>query len=152
MRLTLLFALIASLAPPPQRLLAQQGDDAAWSQVRQLTAGDSVRVLQDDAVREGLFRIANDDSITLSRAGQDQSVPRAGIRRVLVARGSHRKRNVLLGLAIGGLTGGLVVAFQCRGQGRGCNEIAPAYFYPFAAAGAGIGALLPAHVWTQAFP
>ena len=79
-------------------------------------------------------------------------MPRADISRVLVARGSHRRRNVLWGLAIGGVTGGLVVSLHCRGQSRGCSEVAPAYFYPFAGAGAAIGALLPARAWQQVYP
>jgi hypothetical protein len=145
-----LVVLIVTLAAPSQ-VIAQQGD-TGWLQVRQLTVADSVRVVLDDGAREGMFQIADDESITLTLAGNNQSVRRDSIRRLLVARGSHRKRNVLLGFAIGGVTGGLVVALSCRGEGLGCNEVAPAYFYPFAGAGAGIGALLPARAWRQIFP
>lgn len=145
-------ALIVSLTASPLPVAAQQPPDTAWSRVRQLTAGDSVRVVLNDGSREGAFRTAGDDSITIAVAGQDQSVPRVSVSRILVARGSHRKRNVLLGLAIGGVTAGVVVSLRCRGKGRGCNEVAPAYFYPLAGAGAGVGALLPARAWTTVYP
>lgn len=143
---TLSETLSAAQAPVPSP------DNAAWSQVRQLAAGQDIRVALDDATSQGAFRAADDASITLVAAGQDQRVPRAGIRRILVPRGTHRKRNILLGLAIGGVTGSIVVALHCRGQSPGCNEIGPAYFYPFAGAGAGIGALLPARAWQQIYP
>ena len=146
-----LVVLIVTLAAPSQSI-AQQSDNAGWLQVRQLTVGDSVRVVLGDGMREGVFQIADDESITLTLTGNNQSVRRDSIRRLLVARGSHRKRNVLLGFAIGGVTGGLVVALRCRGDGPGCNEVAPAYFYPLAGVGAGIGALLPARAWRQIFP
>ena len=153
MKPALALAVIGSLTASPLTLAAQRptGSDA-WSEVRQLAAGQDIRVVLDEATRLGGFRTADEDSITLVVAGQDQRVARTGIRQILVARGTHRRRNVLLGLAIGGVTGSVVVALHCRGQSPGCNEIGPAYFYPFAGAGAGIGALLPARAWQQIYP
>jgi hypothetical protein len=131
----------------------QSTDNDAWSHVRQLAAGEDIRVVLGDATsHRGAFRIADDESITLVIAGHDQRVSRAGIRRILVARGTHRRRNVLRGLVIGGASGVLVAALHCRGEAPSCKEVAPAYVYPLAGGGAGIGALLPARERQQIYP
>ena len=56
---------------------------------------------------------------------------------------THRRRNVLIGLAIGALAGGVATAIHCHGKNPSCNEVGPAYVLPLAAAGALIGALWP---------
>jgi len=122
----------------------QAPDDPAWSLVRQLAAGDEVRALLDTGTSsQGTFRTADDESMTLV-SGNEQRLSRAHVRHVSVARGTHRRRHVLVGLAIGAAVSVLAVNLSCRGESRGCNEVAPAYFYPLAGAGATIGALLPA--------
>jgi hypothetical protein len=165
MNLALSLALTASLVASAPALAArektetpatpapvQPTDNDAWSQLRQLAAGEGIRVVLGDATsHRGAFRIADDESITLVVAGHDQRVSRASIRRILVARGTHRRRNVLLGLVIGGATGGLIATLRCRGKAPSCKEVAPAYVYPFAGAGAGIGAFLPAREWQEIY-
>lgn len=54
---------------------------------------------------------------------------------------THRKRNVLIGLALGAAAGSMAAVLHCRGKSPSCNEIAPAYVLPSAGAGALIGAL-----------
>jgi hypothetical protein len=128
------------------------GVDARWIQLQRLAVDEEIRVVLDDATSSrGAFRIADADSITLRIGGRDQRVQRARVLRVLVARGSHRRRNVLLGLVIGGTAGGLATAIHCKGRSSGCNEVAPAFVYPFAGAGTLIGALLPARDWAEVF-
>ena len=151
MRAPLALGLVVSLAAP-ELLTAQQSTTDVWSEVRQLPAGQVIRVVLADDTRQGQLRSADETSVTIIVAGLDERVPRADIRRILAANGTHRKRNVLLGLAIGGVTAGVVVGLRCRGQNPGCNEVAPAYFYPLAGVGAGIGALLPAQAWQQVYP
>jgi len=56
---------------------------------------------------------------------------------------THRRRNILIGLAIGGLAGGVATAIHCHGKNASCNEVGPAYVLPLAGAGALIGALWP---------
>lgn len=160
MKSTISLALIACLAA---RLAAAElqgaearmhsGDDDAWCQVAQVPAGEHVRVvLGDSTTYRGAFRMADTESITLVVAGHDQRLSRARIRQVSVARGTHRRRNVLIGLAIGGATSAVAIGLHCRGQSSGCNEVAPVYFYPLAGAGAGIGALLPAEkIWQEIY-
>jgi hypothetical protein len=130
----------------------QSAVDNSWLQLQQLLAGEEIRIVLDDATSSrGAFRMADAESITLHVAEHDQRVPRARLRRVSVSRGTHRRRNVLLGLVIGGATGGLITALHCRGASSSCNEVAPAFVYPLAGAGTVIGALLPARAWQEIY-
>ena len=130
----------------------QVSADADWQHVRRLVAGDPVRALLSDGTsREGTFRTADDQSMTIQLAGRDQQLSRAGIHHVSVARGSHRRRHVLVGLVIGGAASAVAVGLSCRGHDSSCKEVAPAYFYPLAGAGAAIGALLPAKAWREVY-
>ena len=133
-------------------LTVQSAADNSWLQLQQLVAGQEIRIVLDDATSsQGAFRIADAESITLHVAEHDQRVPRARLRQVSVSRGTHRRRKVLLGLAIGGATGGLITALHCRGASSSCNEVAPAFVYPLAGAGTVIGALLPARAWQEIY-
>jgi hypothetical protein len=131
----------------------QAPDDHAWSQVRQLLAGDEVRVvLGAGASYRGTFRTADDESITLLVSGDDQRLSRAQIRQVSVSHGTHRRRHVLFGMAIGAAASIVAVGVRCHGQASGCQEVAPAYFYPLAGAGAAVGAFLPASkIWREVY-
>lgn len=73
----------------------------------------------------------------------DQSMSRGSIRQSSPAGGTHRRRNILIGLAIGSVAGGVVTVLHCRGKNPSCNEVGPAYVLPLAGAGALIGALWP---------
>lgn len=102
-----------------------------WSQVRQLSPGQQVRVLTEAAiVQAGTLTSVADDSVTLSVGGQAQRVARAVIREVSVERKS-RKRNVWWGLATGAAASFVAVGVKCAGESEGCNESAPAWFYPY---------------------
>jgi hypothetical protein len=125
----------------------QSTENDTWFDLTRLVAGEDIRVVLGNATYRGAFRIAEDQSITLAVAGHDQRVSRASVRKISVARGMHRRRNVLLGLVIGGAAGGLALAFHCRGEASSCKEWAPLYVNPAAGAAAGIGALLPARDW-----
>lgn len=123
-----------------------------WSPIRQLSPGQRVRVLTDAAiVQAGTLSSVTDDSVTLNIGGQDQRLARAAVREVSVERKS-RKRNVWWGLAIGAAASFVAVGIKCAGESEGCNESAPAWFYPLAGAGALTGALMPPRtVWNQVY-
>ncbi len=130
----------------------QSPDDNRWSQVRQLAAGEDVRVVLDAQSYRGTFRMADGQSLTLTIASHDHRLSRARVLQVSVARATHRRRNILIGLAIGGATSAIAVGLHCRREASSCTEVAPAYFYPLAGAGAGIGALLPAaKIWQEVY-
>ena len=141
--LLLLFAAATAAAQTPV---------SDWSNVRQLPPGQSVRVLTDAATAQaGTVTSVADDSVTLTTAGQDQRIPRAAVREVSVE-GKSRKRNVWWGLAIGAAASIVAVSIECAGESAGCNEGAPAWFYPLAGAGALTGALMPPRtVWREVY-
>ncbi len=142
--LLLLFA--ATAAAPAQTPVS------AWSPVRQLSPGQTVRVLTDAAIiQAGALSSVTDDSVTLNVGGQDQRQARAAVREVSVGRQS-RKRNVWWGLAIGAAASFVAVGIKCADESEGCNEAAPAWFYPMAGAGALTGALMPPRtVWRNVY-
>lgn len=128
------------------------GAGTRWEQVRRLEIGHEIRVaLDDDRSSRGVFQAADGDSLTLRTDGQEQHILRARIGRVFVARDTHRRRNVLVGLAIGAAASGLATAIHCKGQSSACAEVAPAFFYQMAGAGTLIGALAPARDWEEIF-
>jgi hypothetical protein len=131
----------------------QAPNDRAWSQVRQLLAGDEVRVVLGTAASySGTFRMADDVAITLLVSGDDQRLSRAQVRQVSVAHARHRGRHVLVGMAIGAAASVVAVGLRCHGEASSCQEVAPAYFYPLAGAGATIGAFLPASkIWREVY-
>ena len=128
--------------------------DAAWSQARQLlSVVDDVRATLDDGASvRGPFRVADDESVTLWVARQDRQLMRAHVRRLSVAHGTHRRRHVYVGLAIGAVAGMVEVNRYCRRPRSLCQEDAIPHFYPWLGAGAAIGALLPAGtVWRDIY-
>jgi hypothetical protein len=152
---TLTLCLVGSALPAAPQEPAQTPqslENAAWFYLTRLAEGEELRVvLANGAFCQGAFRIADDQSITLVVAGQNQRVSRGRVRRISVARGTHRRRNVLLGLAIGGAAGGLAMALHCRGEASACKEWAPVYINPAAGVGAAIGALLPSRGWQEIY-
>jgi hypothetical protein len=128
--------------------------DAAWSRARQLlSVVDDVRATLDDGASvRGPFRMADDESVTLWVARQDQQLMRARVRRLSVAHGTHRRRHVYVGLAIGAVAALVDVNRYCRRPRSLCQEDVIPHVYPWLGAGAAIGALLPAGtVWRDIY-
>jgi hypothetical protein len=99
---------------------------STWSPVRQLTPGSEIRAIEDAALtRRGAFQSADEDSITLLINGNQQRVPRVGVREVSVA-GISRRKNVWWGLAIGVAASVAAISVQCHGEDPSCNEGSPA--------------------------
>ena len=131
----------------------QSADDAAWSRVRSLPAGQEVRVVfETGASSQGTFRTADAGSMTLRAAGHDQNLTRATIRRISMVADRDRWQHIVTGLVIGGVAASIAVGLHCRGESAACTEIAPAYVAPGTGAGAALGALLPRRkVWQEIY-
>lgn len=98
---TRIVGLIAVLFLPQQF-----GQSDSWDNLSQLTMGQRIEVvdMQLKSVR-GDFTSYAEDLISL-RVGEDNvSIPRSDVFRVTDQEQSHRLRNVLLGLALGGAAG-----------------------------------------------
>jgi hypothetical protein len=128
-------------------IASAQSAEASWSNLGRLRTGQKIEVvdMKLKAVA-GNFSAFTDDAISLL-AGKDQvSIPRADVLSVKNREASHRKRNTLLGLAIGaagGLAAGAIAGATSSEEG----EI-PVFLLVTTPIGAGlggaVGAVLPA--------
>lgn len=99
---------------------------------------------------EGAFVGFSEDALTLSTENRETSVPRAEVARVSLKENSRRKRNMLIGLGIGGAAGTAALGIwaakaQPRSEFRGdYYDIGKWVFVPAGlGAGAAIGAAAP---------
>jgi len=127
--------------------------DVLWSRVEQLPRGADLRVVVDSgASYRGDLSSADESSIHLVVNRRSVRVERAHIRRVSLNQGTHHKRrNVFLGFLLGGITGAAAHQAGCGDQGAACAESSPAAFYPGAAAGAILAALVPSGDWKMIY-
>ncbi len=142
---SLILALLLSGAPflpvsaqPPQQ---------SWENLRQLDPGERIEVVdvKMKSIR-GAFVACGKHEIALSRNGREMILPRAEVASVKRLGPSHRRRNVLLGLAIGaagGLAGGAIQGKTYHEAGE--TTVFMAVWTPIGAGiGAAAGAVLPA--------
>ncbi len=121
-----------------------QSTEASWSNLSRLRAGQKVEVVDMKLkATAGRFTAFSEGTISLL-VGKDQiSIPRANVLSVKNRESSHRRRNTLLGLAIGA-AGGLAIGAI---QGAASSEEGEIFLLwtPIGAVlGAGVGAALPA--------
>ena len=74
----------------------------SWDSLRELKAGDRIKVL-DTSGREqsGAFTAFSDTAISMQAGKSEVAIERARVRRVQVQSGSRRIRNAVIGAAIG---------------------------------------------------
>ena len=138
--------IIVILLIAPARSPAQSSEDA-WDNLRQLRSGQRIEVVGMKLNSwQGAFTGYSGDTISL-RTGQDEvAIPRADVLSVKNRERSHRRRNALLGLAIGaagGLVAGAIAGATYHEEGE--TGVFVLVFTPIGAgAGAGIGAVMPA--------
>ena len=124
---------------------AQSGEDS-WDRLGQLRVGQRIEVVTAKLKSvQGSFTGCSDQVVSL-RLGQDEvSIPRCEVFSVKDRRRSHRRRDVLLGLAIGA-AGGLAVG-AIRGETyheEGETGLFVLVWTPIGAGiGAGVGAAVP---------
>lgn len=141
-------------------LAAQPGSRADWGNLKKLTAGDEIRIVDGDRrpIRARFQRVT-DESIVIATPGKEESLTRAAIVSVAARGESHRRRNALIGLGIGagaGLAVGAAAdAHSCNGQSN-CFNILPnigkEVLTPVGAlVGVTVGALLPTGGWHDVY-
>ncbi len=93
---------------------AQNTDADPWGTLGQLKVGDSIQVVQTTLQSQtGIFQSLSDAAVFFRVGREEQSVSRENLLRLTVIDRSRRKRNVVLGLAIGaaaGMAGGGALA------------------------------------------
>ncbi len=130
---------------------------ADWSNVTALAGASEVRVeLSGSRPVRGKVQSVTDDSLTIDSGSGQETFMRQQIVRVSVNQKGHRRRNAIVGLALGAGLGGALggtAAGECSGSicgGHGGAAIA-AGIGAGAAVGAAIGAMLPAGGWREIY-
>jgi hypothetical protein len=129
--------------------------DAAWARMRSLVpVGSAIRItLPDRASIRGTLRGTDEASLTITVAGSDRTVPRTDVLRVFAPSGTHRKRHVNIGMAIGAVAGSFVMARRhCPFRDNICQEESAAYAMSLMVGGAAVGRWVPQGVaWRQIY-
>jgi len=135
--------------PPVTTAATGRGELASWENLRQLSSGQKIQVVQKDMKSwTGSFAGVSDESVSLKVRHAAKAVSRADVLRVSRP-GGRRLRNALIGAAIGGGAGVAAgaAAFGCRK-----NSFVPCIGRGAAAAiiggtgvviGGGVGAAIP---------
>ena len=128
--------------------------DAAWERMRTIAPiGSKVRLTTSGRTMiRGTLRAADNESLTISTAGAERRVMRADVLQVFAPSGTRRERHINIGVAIGAVAGGILMASRCRYDDSACNEESVAYFISLILGGAAIGATVPrGTAWRQIY-
>ena len=139
------------------RALGDDGKNQAnWDRLKQLSAGEEIQVVQNDAKSSrSNFRSVTDEAIVVSTAAGEQTIARQSILRVSSKGKGHRVRNALIGAGIGaGAGAGIGAAIAgctsgCYGFTRG--NVTGAVSAVGGIVGAIVGALIPTGGWHEIY-
>lgn len=119
-----------------------EAQESQWQSLAEIRAGTKVQVVEKSLKStSGKFMGFSQSGLTLMVGDKELVVPRDQVCRVSVS-GKNRKRNVLIGVAIGTAAGAGVGAAARRVAGE--NWVIPGLALAYGGVGAGIGALVPA--------
>lgn len=118
-----------------------QAQELQWQSLGQISAGTKVQVVERSLKStSGKFVGVSETDLTLRVDKQEVVIPRDRVYRVSI-NGKNRKRNVLIGLAIGAAAGVGVGVAANRVVGE--TWLVPTVAAVYAGAGAGVGAVCP---------
>jgi len=130
---------------------------ANWDNVTQLAAGTEIRVIMTDGRNfRGEFQSTTGDALIVATSAAQESLNRPLITRVSSKSKSHRLRNTLIGLGVGGGTGLIIGAASDQSCARnGCffgGNFGKEIFTPFGAAvGLVVGVVWPTGGWHDVY-
>ena len=150
------FAALLLLLPASAFAQASQSN---WDNLKELAPGQQIEIVLNDAKGyKAEFQSVSDDAIVVRLKTGDQTLERQTILRISTQGRSHRRRNVLIGLAAGTGAGIIVgVASPELGQGKcpqgSCIDAGTASLTGAAgaAAGAVLGAAIPTGRWHDVY-
>lgn len=136
-----------------------QSSQSNWDNLKQLAPGQPIWIVLNDAKSyKAEFQGVSSDAIVVCLATGDQTFEWQSVLRVSTQGRSHRRRNALLGLAMGTGAGVIVgVASPELGQGKcsqgSCVDAGQvlALGVAGAAAGAVVGAVIPTGGWHDVY-
>jgi hypothetical protein len=136
-------------------ILPAAAQNGAWESVQALTPGTDVQVrLTSGESARGPLGLVSDRSVALTLKNGQRMFARQEIARLSVKMPGHRKRNALIGLAVG--TGGGIAAGAAMDAGEhpcivAC-DLGKVVFTPMGAiVGVIVGALLPTGRWSTIY-
>lgn len=157
--LWLMILMLGFIGLIPANAAEPKSTQANWESLKQLAPGQQIQIVLKDAKSyHGQFQSVSDNALVLRLAAGEQTFERQNVLRVSKRGRSHRGRNALIGLAIGGGAGVIVAiaspelgAGKC-GQGS-CVDAAIVFGEGFlgGAVGAGIGAAIPTGGWRDVY-
>lgn len=139
-----------------------QQQNSNWDNLKKLTSGEQVRVVQNDAKSyQGKFEKVTDEGIVVGVGGSEQTYTRQAVLRVSARKRGHRWRHAGIGAAVGAGAGlGIGVAVdassKCSPTTSFCFEILPnggkEIFTPLGGViGAIVGAVVPSGGWRDVY-
>ena len=146
----LVAALAATAAAQPAKPIAN------WANLNQLVTGAEIRVtLANGKTLRGFMQRVTPESLAINATTSQETLSRQDIRRVDLKRPGHRRRNTLIGLAIGTGTG-LAVGAGLDSQSRGPYDLfsnsGKVFLWPVGAlVGTVIGVALPTGGWREVY-
>ncbi|MGC1650035.1 MAG: hypothetical protein WA741_29780 [Candidatus Sulfotelmatobacter sp.] len=133
----------------PAMLWAQK-QQASWSDLRGLRAGQGIEVIESSMKHDsGEFIDVTDEILTFQEGGSDLSIKREDIVRVSTSSGARRAEHAVIGLVVGGGIGAAIGALAgsshgfLGGSSRGIAALVGIVIG--APSGALVGAVIPAH-------
>ncbi len=131
-------------------LRAQTAD---WNDLKSIAPAGEVRVATSGCEFRGSLQNVTEDSIVLNSGSGQQTLRRQEVMRVSVRKKSHRKRNMLIGLAGGaGVGAGVGLASGCSGL---CivskSQITAVTTMAGALIGTAVGAVIPTGGWGEIY-
>ena len=151
---TLLFISFACSVVPALGAPGSSRTAATWDDVKRLTVGREVLVVQKDAKSfQGKLQSVSDATVVISMATGEQTIPKDSILRVSSKGDSHRWRNAGLGAGIGAGGGAGIAAAAGNSSGFGWSRGLSAAVGAVIglAAGAAVGAALPTGGWHEVY-
>jgi hypothetical protein len=99
--------------------VAAQTNDSNWNAVKALTPGTYVRITAGSRSLSGKVESVSDETLLVNSGKGPETFNRPQVSTVSVRKGGHRKRNALIGLAVGA-GAGLAIALATK---AGSNQI-----------------------------
>jgi hypothetical protein len=129
--------------------------NANWNTVKALTAGTDVRIAASSRTVRGKIDQVTDDTLVITSGKGQEMFTQAEVTQVSVKKAGHRKRNTLIGLAVG--TGvGLVIGVAARAKSNQLQIVSNGVVVAAGAVagafvGTIVGAVIPSGGWRAVY-